>query len=53
LEALKTTILRVREALETGADILTSACTFCKRNVSDAVKDMAFSLKVLEVVELA
>jgi heterodisulfide reductase subunit D len=44
---------RVREAVETGADILTSACPFCKRNLSDAVKDTASSLKVLDVVELA
>nr|MDO8133092.1 (Fe-S)-binding protein [Candidatus Njordarchaeum guaymaensis] len=44
---------RVQEAQETGAEVLSSACPFCKRNLSDAVKDTGSSLRVLDVVELA
>nr|MDO8100040.1 (Fe-S)-binding protein [Candidatus Njordarchaeota archaeon] len=44
---------RVKEALETGAGTMVSACPFCKRNLGDAAREMASSLKVLDLVELA
>jgi heterodisulfide reductase subunit D len=44
---------RVKDAIETGAQVVVSACPLCKRNLSDAVREMDSSLKVLDVVELA
>jgi Fe-S oxidoreductase len=42
---------RVREALETGADILAVACPMCKKMLEDAVKDESAenSIRVLDV----
>ncbi|MEM2901776.1 MAG: heterodisulfide reductase-related iron-sulfur binding cluster [Candidatus Bathyarchaeia archaeon] len=44
---------RVREAAATGAEILTSACPFCKRNLEDASLAAGGTLKVQDIVELA
>ncbi|MEM2902072.1 MAG: (Fe-S)-binding protein [Candidatus Bathyarchaeia archaeon] len=44
---------RVREASETGAEVLTSACPFCKRNLQDAAAQLKTPIKVMDIVELA
>jgi len=44
---------RVKDALETDADILSSACPFCKRNLSDGRDSIkATDLVVEDVIEL-
>lgn len=43
---------RVREAAATGAEILASACPFCKRNLQDAAAQLRTPMKVLDIVEL-
>ncbi|RLI17901.1 hypothetical protein DRO54_10840, partial [Candidatus Bathyarchaeota archaeon] len=46
--------IRVQEALETGANILVTACPFCLLNLEDAVKTTGNEdkLQVLDVAEL-
>jgi heterodisulfide reductase subunit D len=44
---------RVREASATGANLLASACPFCKRNLQDAASTSSGVLKVQDIVELA
>jgi len=43
---------RVKEAAQTGANILASSCPFCQRNLDDSAKEMASKIDVLDVVEL-
>ncbi len=45
---------RTREALETGAQIISSACPFCNTMLTDGVKENAKedSVKVLDIAEL-
>lgn len=43
---------RVKEACETGAKVLASACPFCQRNLDDSAKAMASKISVLDVVEM-
>jgi len=43
---------RIKEAKETGAEAIVTACPWCKRSLSDAVSDMGDKLKVLDIVEL-
>jgi len=43
---------RLKEAEETGADAIVSACPFCKRNLRDAAKHAGSKLQVLDVVEI-
>ncbi len=50
--ALEVAVKRLREAEGVGAEILTTSCPFCKRNLSDAAKATGSKLKVLDVVEL-
>ncbi len=48
--ALWTARRRLEEASETGAEVLTSACPFCRRNLSDTAD--GYRLDVRDVVEL-
>lgn len=53
--ALKMAAVRVQDALECGADILTSACPFCYLNLRDGInwqKERFRKLKVVDLVEL-
>jgi heterodisulfide reductase subunit D len=43
---------RVKDALETNADILSSACPFCKRNLSDGRDSLKADIVVEDVIEL-
>ncbi len=43
---------RVREALETGADVLVSACPFCEGNLSDTVAAMGADIGVMDLTDL-
>ncbi|RLI50213.1 MAG: hypothetical protein DRO73_03925, partial [Candidatus Thorarchaeota archaeon] len=48
--ALWTAGQRVDEALSTGATVLSSACPFCKRNLSDGAGNR--NVRVTDIVEL-
>ncbi len=43
---------RIEEAKSTGAEAIVSACPWCERNFTDAIRSMADKMKVLDVVEL-
>ncbi|MHA1580483.1 MAG: (Fe-S)-binding protein [Candidatus Freyarchaeota archaeon] len=43
---------RLREALETGAEVLSSACPFCYRNLSDAKEESKMNIQILDLMEL-
>jgi len=43
---------RVRDAEEIGAEIISSTCPFCRRNIMDGRNDMKSSAKFLDVMEL-
>ena len=47
-------VLRVEEAVRTGASVLATACPYCMTMFEDAVKvlDLEASLKVLDVAEI-
>ncbi len=53
--SLRLAQLRVKEALETGADVLATACPFCLLTLEEAVKHLNVEdrLKVMDVAELA
>ena len=51
--ALQTGIERVTEASDTGAQVLVSACPFCKWNFQDATSIKGSQLEVLDIVEIA
>ncbi|HEY9246781.1 MAG TPA: (Fe-S)-binding protein, partial [Candidatus Methanoperedens sp.] len=44
---------RMKDALETGADVLISACPFCRRNLLDGRDDLKLDMKVDDIVVLA
>ena len=44
--------IRVREAIEVGAEILVTACPFCLINIEDAIKTGGFENR-LEVKDLS
>lgn len=50
--AMQTAVDRIEEAIETGADIIVSACPFCRRNLMDAIKDQKASIQFKDIVEL-
>ncbi|MBA7686534.1 putative iron-sulfur-binding oxidoreductase FadF [subsurface metagenome] len=50
--ALEIAVDRIREAEETGADILTTTCPFCLNNLLDAAKEVNSKIKVMELLEL-
>ncbi|MHA1264028.1 MAG: (Fe-S)-binding protein [Candidatus Helarchaeota archaeon] len=43
---------RIKEAEETGAELLVSSCPFCKRNLMDAIKATGSNLKFMDLTEL-
>ncbi|MBS7267443.1 MAG: hypothetical protein KIH10_01250 [Candidatus Freyarchaeota archaeon] len=43
---------RIKEAEETGAEYLVTACPFCVRNLQDAAEALNSKIKVLDIVEL-
>jgi heterodisulfide reductase subunit D len=43
---------RVKDAVATNADILSSCCPFCKRNLSDGRDALKIDLVVEDVIEL-
>jgi len=43
---------RIKEAEETGADYLVTACPFCVKNLQDAAEALNSKIKVLDIVEL-
>jgi Fe-S oxidoreductase len=47
--------MRVREAIDTGANILATACPFCLLTLDEAVKHLNAqdSIKVMDIAEIA
>jgi Fe-S oxidoreductase len=45
---------RIREALDTGAEIIATACPYCIRMLSEAIRDMGVQdkIRVCDVAEL-
>jgi Fe-S oxidoreductase len=43
---------RIDEAKSTGAEAIVSACPWCEKNFTDAVKETGSTLKVYDIVEL-
>jgi Fe-S oxidoreductase len=50
--AIWTALERLEEAKAAGAEAIVTACPWCKRNFTDAVKESGDMLKVYDVVEL-
>ncbi len=50
--ALWTALERIDEAKSTGAEAMITACPWCKRNFSDALKEGNGRLKIYDIVEL-
>lgn len=54
--ALKISEERIKEAIETGAQILTTSCPFCIGNLGDAYEDMDAAIKdkikVVDIIDL-
>ena len=43
---------RVNEAAGTGAEVLTSTCPFCWRNLSDAIEMNKMPMKMLDIIQI-
>jgi Fe-S oxidoreductase len=58
IEAFETTertaTIRVKEALDCGAEILATACPFCLLTLEDAVKsgELEDKIQILDIVEI-
>ena len=50
--ALEISKARIREAEETGAEILVSICPFCFRNLSDAITALNSEIKMVDLMDL-
>ncbi len=50
--ALNTAKTRIKEAEDTGAEALTSACPFCSTNLQDAIQESGSKLKFYDINEL-
>jgi heterodisulfide reductase subunit D len=50
--AVHVALERVEEARQTGANILASACPFCKTNLSDANDQTGTPIQVMDLIEL-
>lgn len=50
--SLETASKRVAEAVGTGAQVVTSACPFCWRNLDDAIAMNKAPIKMLDIVEI-
>ena len=44
--------VRAREALDTGADLVATACPFCMAMLTDAMKALTDEKKVFDIAEL-
>ena len=44
---------RIKEAIETGADALVTACPWCEKNFKEAVKEYGENIKVYDIAEIA
>lgn len=47
-----TALERIEEAKATGAEAMITACPWCKRNFTDAIKESGDKLKIYDIVEL-
>jgi len=43
---------RIKEAKATGAEAIITACSWCQRSLTDAVRSMGEKMKVIDIVEL-
>jgi Fe-S oxidoreductase len=43
---------RIKEAKDTGAEAIVTACSWCQRSLTDAVTSMGDKMKVIDIVEL-
>jgi Fe-S oxidoreductase len=50
--AIAIAIERVKEAVDTGADILATTCPFCVLNMTQAAKKIGAKIKVMDVSEM-
>jgi heterodisulfide reductase subunit D len=50
--ALETGVKRIREAEETEATVLSSACPFCEQHLADAIDSVGSKLEMKDVLEL-
>ena len=50
--SLETAGKRVKEAEETGATVLTSACPFCYTNLHDAAELNKSAIKIEDIVQI-
>ena len=50
--ASETGIHRVKQAEDTGADVLVSACPFCAQNLIDCIKESGSDLKFRDITEI-
>ncbi len=50
--ALNTAKTRIKEAEDTGAELLTSACPLCSTNLQDAIQESGSKLKFYDINEL-
>jgi Fe-S oxidoreductase len=47
-----TAMERIKEAEDTGAEAIVTACPWCERNFNDAIKKNGSKLKIYDVTEL-
>ncbi|TFG27337.1 MAG: hypothetical protein EU532_07605 [Promethearchaeota archaeon] len=52
VESLEIAKLRIKEAEETGAEILVTSCVFCKRNLVDAAKSLNSKITVMNIEDI-
>ena len=50
--AVKTAKTRIKEAEDTGADIITSACPFCSTNLKDGIEESSSNLRFYDISEI-
>ncbi len=50
--SLETATKRIKEAEATGASVVTSACPFCWRNLTDAIQMNKSPMQMLDIVEI-
>ncbi len=51
--AVWTAVERIKEAEATGAEAIVSACPWCEKTLSEAVRECGSRLKVYDIIELA
>ena len=50
--AVKTAKTRIKEAEDTGADIISSACPFCSTNLKDGIEESSSNLRFYDISEI-